>query len=200
MDAVRFAAEIATLVRETHGVEFKSSSSAEDKASIARVARAAMAMSHRPNGGFVVVGVSEDAAGLHFDGVAANALQTWVPDTVADRLFAYADPPIAFSLSVAAYDGKPFVVFDVEEFAEIPIICKKDYPGILQAGAVYVRPRRKPESVPIPTAADMRDLLDLATEKMSRRLLATAERVGLVPEQTTSTDVDAYINEIEDLL
>lgn len=201
VDAARFSNEVATLVRETHGVECKGPSLA-DKPAIARVARAAMAMSNRPGGGLVVVGVSENAGDLTFDGLTAAQLATWVPDHVADRLFGYADPPVRFEMSIVKHAGFEFVTLEVAEFDEVPVICKKDFPGVLQAGAIYVRPRRKPESVPVPTATDMRDLLELATEKRARRFLATAERVGLVPAGPAgqTADEEAFRAEARDLL
>ena len=85
------------------------------------------------------------------------------------------------------------MVIQVEEFADVPVLCKRDYPDVLRAGACYVRPRRKPETTDIPTYADMRDLLDLAIEKGVRRLLAQAQRAGLfVPPVITSIDQERF--------
>ena len=65
-------------------------------------------------------------------------------------------------------------------FADIPVLCKRDYQDVLRSGACYVRSRRKPETTEIPTQADMRDLLELATEKKLRERLAQMERVGMI--------------------
>ncbi len=70
-------------------------------------------------------------------------------------------------------------VMKVFEFDDLPHICVRDYPGVLRSGAVYVRPRRAPETVEIASSVEMRELLDLATEKSVRRFLATAERAGV---------------------
>src|SRR5918992_3524376 len=71
-------------------------------------------------------------------------------------------------------------VIQVKEFADIPVLCKRSYDNVLREGACYVRSRRKPETSEIPTLADMRDLLDLATEKRLREHLALLERIGLI--------------------
>ena len=63
-------------------------------------------------------------------------------------------------------------------------------------------PRRKPETTEIPTYADMRDLLDLATQKAVSRLLAHAQRTGLaVPPDvvTTATDQERFDQQLGDL-
>lgn len=200
MDNETFANEIATLVGETRGVEFKCGLPATDTAFVAVVARAMMAMSNRANGGRVIIGVSEDEERLHFNGLSDADLATWTPDDVADKVSRYADPPLQFELCVVDFKGNKFVVLDVTEFDDIPTIAKRAYERIIKEGAVYVRPRRKPESVPIPTATDMRDLLDLATEKLARRLLGQAERLGLGPTPSEPLADDSYRREATDLL
>ena len=88
-----------------------------------------------------------------------------------------------FDLEEKLYNGNSFIVLLVEEFADVPVICKRPYGSVLREGACYVRTRRKPETTEIPTQADMRDLLDLAIEKGVRRFLERAERVGLTAPQ-----------------
>ena len=94
------------------------------------------------------------------------------------------------------------MVIHVEEFADVPVLCKRAYDDVLRDGACYVRPRRKPETTDIPTYADMRDLLDLAIEKGVRRLLAQAQRAGLaVPPEITvvATDQELFDEQLGDL-
>jgi hypothetical protein len=75
--------------------------------------------------------------------------------------------------------GADVVVLEVFEFEHIPHVCKRDYQGELQAGATYVRSLRQPESVPVPSSAEMRELLDLATNKALRDFVASATAAGL---------------------
>ena len=52
------------------------------------------------------------------------------------------------------------------EFSELPTICKKDGGGgILQREKIYIRPRKNTETTDNFSHHDMRELLELATEK-----------------------------------
>jgi predicted HTH transcriptional regulator len=136
-------------------------------------------MANLQDGGVIVLGVT-DGNPLEWTGMTADHLTSWSNlDAFADKLASYSDPPITFELDVHVDDDAcSFAVIKVDEFADVPVICKKDYPEILQAGHCYVRSRRKPESVPVPGQAEMRELLDLASEKALRRVLGTVERAG----------------------
>ena len=97
---------------------------------------------------------------------------------MAAKLAEYADPSIGFGLEHHDNEGKHYTCLHVPEFDDIPVLCKKDYNGVLHKGKCYVRSRRKPESTEIPTQEDMRDLLDLAAEKRLRKYLELARRAG----------------------
>jgi len=105
---------------------------------------------------------------------------TWRYDDVAAGIAVYADPSVDFDMEVKEYNGNKYVVLRVKEFADIPVLCKQDYQGVLRQGACYVRSPRKPETSEIPTQTDMRDLLDLATEKKLRQELVRLQRVGVI--------------------
>ena len=143
-------------------------------------------MTNRRNGGIVIVGVEDSGTMLNRVGLSEADLGTWNYDDVADRIAAYADPSVAFDLEKREYDDKKFVALRIEEFADVPVLCKRSYGDVLRDGACYVRARRKPETSEIPTQADMRDLLELAIEKGVRRFLAQAQRSGLIE---TPTDI-----------
>ena len=87
-------------------------------------------------------------------------------------------------MEVKEYNGNQYAVILVEEFDDIPVLCKRDYGHrghqVLRNGACYVRPRRKPETSEIPTQAERRDLLDLATDKMVSAYIERARRNGLI--------------------
>lgn len=78
------------------------------------------------------------------------------------------------------YNGNQYVVLEVDVFTDIPVLCKRDFQDVLRSEACYVRSRRKPETSEMPTQEDMRDLLELATEKKLRERLAQLGRVGLI--------------------
>jgi predicted HTH transcriptional regulator len=195
-------AEILALGHETRGVEFKGPGRRSDRQLFAQVVNAVLGMANRRDGGKVIIGVEDVGGALNPVGLNGRDLATWRYDNVADRLATYADPSVSFDLEVKEYNGSRYVVLHVEEFADIPVLCNQDYQGVLRNGACYVRTRRKPETSEIPTQADMRDLLELATEKRLRGYLALLQRVGLLVLPTASpptTDQEGFDQQLDDL-
>jgi hypothetical protein len=136
-----------------------------------------------------------------FDGILDADLSTWSYDELADSLAEYTDPGVNFDLDIIEYESKKFIVIIIHEFEDIPVLCKKNYPEVLRAGACYIRTRRKPETLEIPTQADMRDLLDLAIEKGVRRFVAQARASGLsLSGQLPPTDAELFNQQLEDFL
>lgn len=168
----------------------------------AKVVRACLSMANNRDGGIVVIGVEEgDAGELLPVGLTEDELATWQHDHLADTLAEYADPSISFDSQVTDHQGNSYMVIEVHEFPDIPVLCKKEYQGVLRRGACYVRTRRKPETAEISTQQDMRDLLDLATEKGVRKFLTQAYEAGLsVSGRRPRTDEELFESEISDLV
>jgi len=173
-------AEILARGHEATGVEFKGPGPLSNRQLVAQVVRAVLGMANKRDGGRVIIGVEDIGGVLNPVGLNDQDLATWRYDNVADRLAVYADPSVSFELEVKEYNGNRYVILHVAEFADIPVLCKRDYQGVLRNGACYIRTRRKPETTEIPRQADMRDLLDLATEKRLQEYLALLQRVGLI--------------------
>lgn len=187
-------------IGEQIGVEFKGPGPLTEKALRAQVVRAMLGFSNRRDGGIIVVGVDAAPGRFTTPGISRNDLPTWSPDLVADAVAAYAAPSVIHRVEQEDYDGKTFVVIHVGEFEDIPVLCRKSYGDVLHDGALYVRGRRKPETTPVRSEADMRDLLELAIEKRLRAYVATAERARL--RLATSAPVDdrrAYDQQAGDL-
>lgn len=172
-------AELIAFGREQPGVEFKGPGVRTDKHFLAKVIRAVIGMANRRDGGLVVVGVEERGGRLEPTGLSAEQLSTWAYDHFADKVATYADPNVSFDLETVVFGGNNFLAIHVREFDEIPVLCKKDYPDVLRDGACYVRTRRKPETAEARSHVDMRELLDLATEKSLRKFLRRAHAVGI---------------------
>jgi predicted HTH transcriptional regulator len=196
-------ADAFDLGREQGAVEFKSPGARSNRRMAAVVIKAMIGMSNRRDGGHVVIGVTDNGGSIVPVGVAEDDLRTWTFDALADVVAQYVEPSIDFNIRVATINEMRFVVIEVAEFAEVPTLCKRDYnidgETILREGACYIRPRRKPETVEVATYADMRDLIDLATEKSVRRFLAAAHRAGLSAE----SDIDhaaAFDAQAKDIL
>lgn len=159
---------------EQRGVEFKRSGSLQNAAYRARVIRAILGMANRRDGGLVILGVDDDDP-LGSAGVDASIVAEWtVYDDVADQVARYADPGIEFLLAVVIRESSSFVVVEVHEFQDHPVICKMPCQSengqvILRRGAIYIRPTTgKIETREIANSVEMRELLDLAREKRLR--------------------------------
>ena len=123
-------AQILALSHERSGIEFKGPGSASDRGIFAQFVKAVLGMANRRDGGTVIIGVDDSQGNLTPIGLNEQALATWKYDDVADRIAEYADPGIAFDLEVREYNGDKYVVVQVEEFTDIPVLCKKGYPSV----------------------------------------------------------------------
>jgi len=178
--------EILGLGHELPGVEFKPAGPRTDAYLFATVTRAVLGMANRADGGLVILGVEEDAAGLRPVGLSTPELDTWNHDDVTAGLSAAADPFVSVSLERVSADGMTFLALRVQEFETIPVICKRQFNDpkipskqVLRPGACYVRTRRKPETSEIPSQTEMREVLELATRKGIRHFLERAAAAGL---------------------
>jgi predicted HTH transcriptional regulator len=201
MNEVEFR-ELLARGHEIQGVEFKAPGSRKNKRLLAQVVRAALGMSNRRYGGTIVIGIDEDSDGFPMlKGLSTSELESWAYDDLASSISTYADPSVSFESYKYTFEGKEFLILDVEEFDDIPVLCKRSYDDVLREGACYVRSRRKPETSEIPSQADMRDLLDLATEKRLRKFVATTRSVGIAEvSDSLESDDERFAKEIDDFL
>jgi hypothetical protein len=172
--------DLIAVGHEVRGVEFKGPGSARDKHLMAKVVRAVLSMANHRDGGLVIVGVREGDATLEPDGLSDADLKTWTYDYVTAQIARYADPAVSLDMETLRHEGRPFVVLQVQEFDELPVVCKASFEKELRNGAVYVRSRRTPETVEIPSQTEMRELLQLAAEKHLRAYLAQSQRAGVL--------------------
>jgi predicted HTH transcriptional regulator len=166
---------------ETQDVDFKQAAAWSDLKW--RIIETALAMGNLRDGGIIIVGVSQRNKKWKLNGVPKKFLETYDPDIVVDQINSYISPFVDLEIVSIRHDGKTFVAIYVREFAEVPLVCKKNGPqgtGLYE-GSVYVRPPGLPRSTRITNAAQMNDLLELAAEKRARRILAVASRIGLEP-------------------
>jgi predicted HTH transcriptional regulator len=186
---------------EQRGVEFKGPGSLGDSHFAAKATRAVLAMANRRGGGTLIIGVEDKKTALNAVGLSDSQLESWKHDDVADKLATYADPYVSFDLEYFEFEDRRFVIVRVHEFEEIPVLCKKQFDPVLRKGACYVRSMNKPESVQVGTQEDMRELIELATEKRLRRFIAQARAAGLdVSGGSAVTDGGLFDRQLEDFL
>lgn len=166
---------------EQRAFELKGPGLRTDKQFFAKVTRAALSMGNLRDGGFVVVGIDDKDPASLGPGLSSDELASWVDyDDVARGLAEYADPPVHFDLGTYTLSsGAQVVLLKVSEFSDIPHLCAKAYEPDLRRGALYVRTRKLPETAEVASSVEMRDVLDLATEKALRSYVETALRAGV---------------------
>lgn len=206
-------AYLVALDHERRDVEFKPPGPRTEPHLFAQVTRAALGMANNRGGGVVIIGVSQQGAIFRPIGLSNGDVASWRYDDVASRFAVYADPYIDFDLAVKDYEKRQFIVLQISEFAELPVLCKDEYqlpaqpgtgsrrvmPPLLRKGACYVRSRRKPETVEVPSQSEMRELLDLAIDKGVRRFVERARAAGLdLSAASSQADQPGYDRELRD--
>lgn len=164
---------------EGRNVEFKAAGSPKDTAFLAKVARAAIALSNLRDGGVILVGVDDADPAQGGTGLSDEERSLWADyDLVSDRLASYCDPPIQFGITLRRVPSNHAVArIRVSEFDDIPTLCKKEFTGVLTRGRLYLRTKGKPETADSFSSNELRELLDLAGEKRARAILAQHARV-----------------------
>jgi len=177
--------------------EFKCSAPWEDLKW--KVARAALAMANIRDGGLVIVGVQDDGAGCVATGMTEDHLRTFDDDEIKSFINRHADPYVNCSIHRTIVDGKRFLVIEVSEFDDLPVVCKRSANdaknrAILQNGGIYTRSYQKPESCLVQSQTEMRELVDIAVERGIRRFLSLVDRSNLSVHPNPS-DMDRFDEE-----
>lgn len=185
--------------RESPRLEYKGSWPWDEQKFKEILTRSILAMANMKDGGHIVIGVEQGQDAPNPAGVQAKHRATYNEEAIKDFVGNYADPYVDFSVDVVTSRDRQFVLITVREFAEIPVICKKDGrtdQGGLKLGSLYIRTRdRRPSSVAVQNQAQMRELLELAIDKGIRKL----QQRGLVYGQRSPMDVELYDRETEDV-
>ena len=188
--------EVLSIGYEQRRIEFKSSGSLKDKAYRAKIIRAAIALANTSGGGYILIGVSEDSDNPTIENIEQEILSTWNYDDIRSAFAPYVEPYIDFDFYQVDVDNKAVLVLSVDEFKEIPVICRKSYPDILKEGFCYVRSLKRLESGNISTEADMRELLELAVEKGVQTYLKKIQKY----KELDNNPKELFDKEFEDIL
>jgi hypothetical protein len=91
----------------------------------------------------------------------------------------YSDPPLVFDLAeLVLSSGANVVLMEVQEFVDVPHLCSRQFDDALRKGALYVRSRGVAETVEVSDTVQMREVVELATQKDLRRFVETARGAG----------------------
>lgn len=145
---------------------------------VSRLAKDILAMSNVQYGGDLIIGVDDGT--FHRTGVTPEQELTYVSDVMRDQMTRFADPHVQFDVAVVPdRSGLRYVVIQVRQFSEVPVICRvDDTKAGVKNGILYYRTlHRRPESAAVSNSFDMRTTLDLATIKMMQQRKAAGYTV-----------------------
>lgn len=169
-----------------------------------KVAKAAMAMANKRDGGLIILGVEEGSTGPTATGLSNADLQTYRDDEILSFINRFADPYVRASIHRVSVNGRNFVVIEVDEFDEQPVVCKRNGDEDIREGAIYVRSRQRSETCAVRSQTEIRELLDIAIERGVRRFARIASGAGLAihPEVDDQQNFDAqltrFVSDVED--
>lgn len=199
-----YIGQFLEFLSEERNMEYKQSTPWLENEFKAKITKTILALSNIRDGGNILIGIRELEGGLYeSEGVCDEHYETYTKDEMTSYVSSYADPYVRFEIYKSEISSKKFVMIRVYEFDEIPVVCKKDFNSeatiILRKGATYTRSYGKPQTIEVPSQNEMRELLDMATEKKVRRLMEMSKRIGL-PIQSELSEKDKFDNQIRELI
>lgn len=193
--------KLLALRAESKNLDYKqamnwSSASNEEKC---QFVKDVLAMMNTQDGGRIVIGVDDKTCYPH--GVSDADAASFDITRVNDFVHKYADPSASCQVQKLACDGKNFIVIDVPEFQDVPIVCKADANSpdnkpILKRGGLYVR-TDKASSELFSSADQMRELLGRALLKRGDHLLRTIRLLITGHPASEGTELERYQPELQ---
>ena len=185
---------------EERYLEYKESIDWNNSEVKAKITKSILAMSNSQDGGVIVIGVKQKDGGFIAEGILPEHSKTFDEDSIRDHVSNYADPYVEFNVKTVNDEEKQFIVIQVREFLELPVICKKDGSCNLRKAAIFTRSRRKPESIEVPSQSEMREIIDLAVDKATRKFITRARRTGITYTKPEGpSDDQLFEDELGDL-
>lgn len=151
-----------------------------------RIAKTAMGMANRRDGGLIIVGVSQDDdRRFVLDGMAKTNIDTYVQEKVYEFVSKYASPPVEVRVVEVEYDAKIFVAIAIAPFAGTPVVCKKPTPDgtkgkdQMNAGDFFVRLSDPVRTTRATSAEMLQELLQLAAGRRAAELIRMLREGGV---------------------
>ena len=185
--------------REERNLEYKGDINWDDGLIRAKLTKTILGMSNIRDGGTIVIGVQEKNEIFEPIGISDTNFETFKQDDISSFVNEYADPFVEVSLNRVELKDKKYVVIQIEEFSELPVICKKDGVQGLFRGEIYTRPRRKNETVKVPSQVEMREIVDMAVEKSNLLLSKRLHKSGIEVNTTQVNSIVSFDKQLENL-
>jgi|HubBroStandDraft_6_1064221.scaffolds.fasta_scaffold06658_11 hypothetical protein len=196
--------ELLAQKTETRNLDYKASFNwdAADNDAKCELVKDILAFLNTQDGGRIVIGVRDET--LEPAGITDDDFSSFDTTKVNDFLHRYTDPQSSCVVQKLTVNGLKFVVINVPEFTDIPIICKKAANSstnasrtILKLGGVYIR-TDKATSVLVPTSEEMRDLVNRAVLKRGDQLLSTIRTLLKGNPPAEKAEIKQYEAEIRE--
>lgn len=188
--------------KEERNLEYKQSMNWSDARTKAKLTKCILAMANLRDGGDIVVGVGQDGEKFIPKGMEKDDFESFKQDDVSTYINNFADPYVKIEVvKKTILTNMCFVVIQVEEFEELPVICKRNGGENLRQGAIYTRSRRRHETSEVRDQSEMREIIEMAVEKGLRKLLTRIQRAGLLKMlgPPKSLDSERYDKELGEL-
>lgn len=180
--------KILAAPNESRGIEFKESftwspnvDGLQSNNKAQEVIRSILGMSNIKDGGKIFVGVRQgkDSTESKFvpEGMTESDLNTYDQDPIFDQVRNFGEPEPQFQMFNVEFEGKYFILFNVQSFIFAPIICNNyRHLSKLDMSALYIR-TFKPETKKVTEVAEMREIVELAIEKELELFSARMQRL-----------------------
>lgn len=135
-----------------------------------KVVRAVLGMTNTRSSGQIIIGVEEDKKNnkLILQGLTDEQLNSFKDyDGIKGYIDGFTHSETNFDISSGESQNKKFVIFTIQEFLEIPTICKKDGQerDILKKNFIYTRSKKAPYSTIHATDIELREIIHMAVDK-----------------------------------
>jgi len=174
--------ELIRLVKasgESSNIDAKAPMAWDEGDNSAGLAKDVAAFANSRDGGAIVIGKPEKDGRFEFVGVTAEQAATFDTTRVANWINSRFNPPVNLTCHTVELDTKHYVVIVVAEFADIPILCTRNFDAttakgkpLLRERTLYVRTANA-ESAPLGSTDQLRELIGLATQKRADELFST---------------------------
>ena len=191
--------DLITHGREERNLDYKKSMNWANQETQAMVIKSCLGMANIRDGGFIIFGVDQTGEEFVLHGMKEDDFASYSQDLVSVVVNEYADPFVELAVIPVHHNNMKFIVIQVEEFSEIPIICKKDGSRGLARGAIYTRTRRLCETARVPSQSEMREILEIATEKGIRNFQSRVSKAGLAVSEPGEMDRKKFEKELNGL-
>jgi len=157
-----------------------------------RLVRSILGLANTQDGGHIILGIAENPdKSLRYEGCPEEVISSFVFDSVKGVVDGFGDHGVDFDMAVGKHGTGQFLVIQVSEFEEFPVICKKDGQigsdgkRQLVRGSVYVRTMQGQPATDVVMEKEMRNIIERAIDKGRRKL----ERRGWTHE---GSDVEKF--------